>query len=65
MLRIPSYNAIEAMDFEPRDSANRCTERPYRLLWSDFGAALEYVDIVGDLASFNFAMTAAKLATEG
>src|SRR6266566_985231 len=27
--------------------------------------SLEYVDIVGDLASFNFAMTAAKLATEG
>src|SRR6266576_1273087 len=27
MLRIRSYNAIEAMDFEPRDSANRCTER--------------------------------------
>src|SRR5204863_6617734 len=37
MLRIRSYNAIEAMDFEPRDSANRCTERPYRFL-CNFGA---------------------------
>jgi hypothetical protein len=38
MLRIRSYNAIEAMDFEPRDAANRCTKSPYRLLWSNFGA---------------------------